>query len=299
MTVAPVAINRVARNVPDMRRRGRVEPEDEDYAEEQALIAEDEEEEAAGGAKGPVSKPAGGAGYNNGTIAKPSGVNTSGGLKTSGSPTVSGKSGSSSSSSSSAGPPAAGGSSDQADAGGSPTATSQVTAWMRPDRIKFDGVQAPFVVPDGDDVTWYKIGEEDGATTIAAQQVTEITNYLGEAVTATIGDVMIFQDGAIAEAIGSVMPNGKRGELYNIIACNVQSAKGKCIMVDYDGRDVKETLSKIVTGSTSTVAVAEATAAPPALSQWAENVMVLNVATVTAGSHDHRKKRSQSPNRLP
>lgn len=133
---------------------------------------------------------------------------------------------------------------------------------------------------------------------------------------------MIFQDGAIAEAIGSVMPNGKRGELYSaflrpetrviallianvnacipdIIACNVQSAKGKCIMVDYDGRDVKETLSKIVTGSTSTVAVAEATAAPPALSQWAENVMVLNVATVTAGSHDHRKKRSQSPNRLP
>lgn len=46
---------------------------------------------------------------------------------------------------------------------------SAVTAWMRPDRISFDGEQAPFVIPDGDDVTWYKIGEDaGGATTIAA-----------------------------------------------------------------------------------------------------------------------------------
>lgn len=63
-----------------------------------------------------------------------------------------------------------------------------VTAWMRPDRIKFDGQQAPFVVPDGKDVTWYKIGGQAGeATTIAAQQIKEITDYKGNLVTATIG----------------------------------------------------------------------------------------------------------------
>lgn len=65
---------------------------------------------------------------------------------------------------------------------------SVVTAWLRPDRIKFDGVQAPFVVPDGDSVTWYKIGEEEGgATTIAAQEIKEITDYKGDVVTATVG----------------------------------------------------------------------------------------------------------------
>lgn len=65
---------------------------------------------------------------------------------------------------------------------------TEITAWMRPDRISFDGEQAPFVIPDGDDVTWYKIGEEQGgATTIAAQQVKEITDYQGQVVTATIG----------------------------------------------------------------------------------------------------------------
>lgn len=65
---------------------------------------------------------------------------------------------------------------------------TEVVAWMRPDRINFDGIQAPFVVPDGDDVTWYKIGEEEGgATTRAAQQIKEITDYQGEVVTATIG----------------------------------------------------------------------------------------------------------------
>lgn len=83
----------------------------------------------------------------------------------------------------------------------------------------------------------------------------------------------------------------------DIIACNVQTEKGKCIMVDYDGTDVKETLSKIITGSSSTVAVADPTGAPPALSKWAANVMVLNVATVTAAPN-HRRKRSQSSKRL-
>ena len=67
-----------------------------------------------------------------------------------------------------------------------------VTGWMRPDRIKFDGERAPFVVPDAESVTWYKIGEEEGATTIAAQQVKQITNYLGAVESATIGGVCIF-----------------------------------------------------------------------------------------------------------
>lgn len=114
---------------------------------------------------------------------------------------------------------------------------SAVTVWMRPDRISFDGEQAPFVIPDGKDVQWFKIGEEKGgATTIAAQQIKEITDYRGQVVTATVGgenslnvclrlqsgysgsplaDVMIFQDGAIAEAIGSVLPDGSRGEMYS------------------------------------------------------------------------------------
>lgn len=30
-----------------------------------------------------------------------------------------------------------------------------------------------------------------------------------------LADVMIFQDGAVAEAIGSVLPDGVRGEMYS------------------------------------------------------------------------------------
>lgn len=69
-----------------------------------------------------------------------------------------------------------------------------VAAWMRPDRLTFDGVEAPFAVADGDDITWFKIGEENGATTIAAQQVKEITDYKGAAVTATIGGMFVWKN---------------------------------------------------------------------------------------------------------
>lgn len=64
-------------------------------------------------------------------------------------------------------------------------------------------------------------------------------------------------------------------------------------MVDYDGREVKETLSKTIQGSTATVPLQAPTAVPPALSEWAANVMVLNVATVTAKPAPRRKRGLQ------
>lgn len=78
--------------------------------------------------------------------------------------------------------------------------------------------------------------------------------------------------------------------LTDIIACNVQSESGKCIMVDYDGREVKETLSKVIEGKTATVPLGNPTAVPAALSEWAANVMVLNVATVTAKPKARRQR---------
>lgn len=165
--------------------RGVVQPEDEDYAEESQLMAADDAEEGGQGALGyddsdlfPTPIPLEGGAASSSPLKEEEKLKTSvdtGLVSDSAAP----------------GP----GTDNMA---GSPTqalvapsasaADSAVTAWMRPDRIKFDGVQAPFVVPGGDDVTWYKIGaEEGGATTIAAQQVKEITNYLGDTVTATIG----------------------------------------------------------------------------------------------------------------
>lgn len=64
-------------------------------------------------------------------------------------------------------------------------------------------------------------------------------------------------------------------------------------MVDYDGKEVRETLSKVIEGSTGTIAVAGPTAVPADLSQWANNVMVLNVATVTGDAAGHHRKRKQ------
>lgn len=61
-------------------------------------------------------------------------------------------------------------------------------------------------------------------------------------------------------------------------------------MVDYDGREVRETLSKVIKGKTATIALGASTAVPAALSEWAANVMVLNVATVTAKPEPRRSR---------
>lgn len=165
--------------------RGVVQPEDEDYAEEAQLMAADDAEE--GGQGGPIDDE---------SDLFPTPIPLEGGAASSPPPKeeeklkTSVKTGLVSDSAAPGhGTENMAGTPTQAPvAPAAPATDSAVTAWMRPDRIKFDGVQAPFVVPGGDDVTWYKIGaEEGGATTIAAQQVKEITNYLGDTVTATIG----------------------------------------------------------------------------------------------------------------
>lgn len=71
--------------------------------------------------------------------------------------------------------------------------------------------------------------------------------------------------------------------LYSdIIACNVQNDNGKCIMVDYDGTNVKGTMSKTIVGQTQTLTMGSPTGIPEALNKWAANVLVLDVSTVTA-----------------
>lgn len=79
----------------------------------------------------------------------------------------------------------------------------------------------------------------------------------------------------------------------DIIACNVQEPDGKCVMVDYDGREIKETISKVIPGSTGTVQVQEPTGAPPGLSEWAQHVMVVSVATVTNRPPHEKKSKAR------
>jgi hypothetical protein len=62
-------------------------------------------------------------------------------------------------------------------------------------------------------------------------------------------------------------------------------------MVDYDGREIKETISKVIPGSTGTFQVQQPTAAPAGLTEWAEHVMVVSVATVTGSPKNKSNAR--------
>lgn len=104
---------------------------------------------------------------------------------------------------------------------------------MRPNRQVFDSTVAPFI-DIGNDVTWYALNSGGDATTLAGQKVMTLKGQgkNGNAIdkVATVGDVMILQDNMVAEAIGIVAEEGKPGELFNLIACNIEdAAAGRCM----------------------------------------------------------------------
>lgn len=163
-------------------------------------------------------------------------------------------------------------------------AASTITAWMRPNRQNFDSTVAPFVTLS--DATFYELANAGTATTIAAEAVVTLhgTGETGNIIdsVATVGDLMIIQSGAVAEAIGIIKDGGTPGEIFDIIACNTfDPSTGLCILVDYHGTSTHTTYSATISGVSSAIPVQDIANAPSGLSQWAEQVMELKVGQST------------------
>ena len=92
-------------------------------------------------------------------------------------------------------------------------------------------------------------------------------------------DVIVVEEGVVAEAIGEINADGSAGQLFDILACNIQDPQSAaCLMVDYDGTSTKSKDSLDVTdGKTSTFPIQGA--APSGLSQYAAGVMAIQIAT--------------------
>ena len=65
------------------------------------------------------------------------------------------------------------------------------------------------------DATSFHIADDGAATTIAAQATKTFKAYTGGETSGIVGDVLIVQEGIVAEAIGLIGENGARGELFS------------------------------------------------------------------------------------